>query len=264
MKPLFKTVILLFFSFSLFHVVYAENENKSEYSKKQLKEAKEILHEHRDELEITGYSIDSESQRMRVYAEEWTEEKEKRIKELLQMDSILFIEDYGTVVEDQFIPLNYFVVKFEEMNSEKSSSMHPAIHMEMNAEVLDFNKDTGIPFLDADQKVQFPIRYLSDLLKCNLIWEKETNTVYLTKEDKIKLQRRSTAEIKDESITVEIPYNQTYLVVNGERIELNAKSSQLQDGKIYCPVQAVLDALKIEYKWEEDKSCLEVYFSAYL
>lgn len=69
------------------------------HSKKELKAAISHLREYRDELNLTGYSINENINGLTISADKWTPEKEEKIKQLLGIENIEFITDYGVADE---------------------------------------------------------------------------------------------------------------------------------------------------------------------
>lgn len=67
------------------------------YSKKELESAILYLREHRDELNLTGFSIKEDINGLELMTERWTPEKEEKFKQLLEIENIDFVTDYGVV-----------------------------------------------------------------------------------------------------------------------------------------------------------------------
>lgn len=86
-----------------FSSVFAFAKDEIIYSEKELKAAITYLKEHRDELNITGYSIDENRNGLEVMAEKWTAEKQEQLKQLLGIENIDFVTDYGSVNENDGI-----------------------------------------------------------------------------------------------------------------------------------------------------------------
>ncbi len=74
--------------------------NEVIYTEEELNEAITYLRAHRDELNLTGFSIDESINGIRILAEKWTPEKEEKFKQLLDIENIEFITDYGCVADN--------------------------------------------------------------------------------------------------------------------------------------------------------------------
>ena len=72
------------------------------YSLEELNQAFEILRANRDILDITGYSINTLNNGIRVMAKEWTDDKKRNIQELINIKNIEYIIDLGSNTTTQY------------------------------------------------------------------------------------------------------------------------------------------------------------------
>ena len=86
------------------------------YSLEELNQAFEILHIYRDTLDITGYSIDTLNNGIKVMAKEWNDDKKRKIQELVNIKNIEYIIDLGSNTTTQY------TVNFSDINGHWAES----------------------------------------------------------------------------------------------------------------------------------------------
>lgn len=94
MNRCFRITIFTFLAIIVLNTICMAN-TKDLYTENDLQSAYIYLKTYRDELAITGYSIDEKNNAIIVYAEEWSYEKEENIKNLIGVKNVTFLIDKG-------------------------------------------------------------------------------------------------------------------------------------------------------------------------
>lgn len=97
---------------------------------------------------------------------------------------------------------------------------------------VEFCGHTGIPFIDAQNRTQVPLRVTMESLGAEVGWVQETKTVVIENND----------------ITVEVPIGKAYIIKNGQQVP-NDTVAVIKDGRTYIPIRGVLEAFTMEVGW---------------
>lgn len=106
---------------------------------------------------------------------------------------------------------------------------------------VEFNKTTGIPFVDGKYRTQVPLRVTMETFGAVVEWNSK---------DKI-------ANIKKDGTTVEIPIGEKYIYINGEKIETDTVA-MVENGKTYLPIRPVAEAFGAIVIWDENTKTIYI------
>jgi copper amine oxidase-like protein/uncharacterized protein DUF6612 len=99
---------------------------------------------------------------------------------------------------------------------------------------VEFNSDSGTPFIDQNSRTQVPFRATLEKFGATVDWNNETRIAIATKGD----------------ITVEVPLDQNYILKNGEKIDTDT-AAIIVNSKTYLPIRPVVEAFGSEIQWDE-------------
>jgi len=116
-----------------------------------------------------------------------------------------------------------------------------AVSLEINGDAVVYDKDSGQPFIDNAGRMQVPFRKTMEKLGASVAWDGATKT----------------AEAVLYGITVKIPVGAPYIIKNESMIPNDTKA-QLEDGRIYLPIRAVLEAFGATVNWNSSSHAVEV------
>lgn len=99
---------------------------------------------------------------------------------------------------------------------------------------VEFNSDSGAPFIDQNSRTQVPFRATLEKFGATVDWNNETRVAIATKGD----------------ITVEVPLDQNYILKNGEKVDTDTVAI-IVNNKTYLPIRPVVEAFGSEIQWDE-------------
>nr|WP_312577308.1 copper amine oxidase N-terminal domain-containing protein [Sedimentibacter sp.] len=108
------------------------------------------------------------------------------------------------------------------------------IAVSIDSTKVEFNSETGSPFIDQNSRTQVPFRATLEQFGAKVDWNNETYTAIATKND----------------ITVEVPVGQNYIIKNGEKIDTDT-AAIIENNRTYLPIRAVVEAFGSEVQWDE-------------
>lgn len=100
---------------------------------------------------------------------------------------------------------------------------------------IEFCGHTGIPFIDANNRMQVPLRFTLESLGAEVDWIQETQT----------------AIIEKNNIKVEVAIGKLYILVNGQQIK-NDTAAVIKDDRIYMPIRSVIEAFGGSLEWNNE------------
>ena len=106
----------------------------------------------------------------------------------------------------------------------------------IDGEPVDFDSDSGEPFVDANGRTQVPLRAVMEQFGCKVDWDSATNTAIVTKG----------------STQVLVTIGASYITVNGSRVYMDTAAVNV-GGHTYLPIRYVLEAFGAEVDWEDGK-----------
>lgn len=100
---------------------------------------------------------------------------------------------------------------------------------------VEFNQDTGVPFIDENNRTQVPFRATLEQYGAEVNWNNETRTAIATVGD----------------ITIEVPIGEYYILKNGEQISTDTVAV-IKDNRTYLPIRPVIEAFGSEVQWDKE------------
>lgn len=99
---------------------------------------------------------------------------------------------------------------------------------------VDFNEDSGLPFVDENYRTLVPFRKALETYGATVEWNNESRIATAVKGD----------------IKVEVPLDQNYIIVNGEQ-KSNDTAAKIVNGRTYLPIRAVIQAFGSKVEWDQ-------------
>lgn len=101
--------------------------------------------------------------------------------------------------------------------------------------MIDFNEDSGFPFVDENYRTLVPFRKALETYGATVEWNNESRIATAMKGD----------------IKVEVPIDQNYIMVNGLQ-QANDTSAKIVNGRTYLPIRAVIQAFNSSVEWDQN------------
>ena len=114
-------------------------------------------------------------------------------------------------------------------------------------EKISYNEDSGIPFVDENNRTLVPLRLTMESIGAEVIWDAETKNAIIIKEN----------------INVRCKVGEKCIYVNGVRVE-NDAAAVIKDGRIYLPIRIVLEAFNINVFWDGSVRLYDVFDREYV
>ncbi len=96
-----------------------------------------------------------------------------------------------------------------------------------------YDSSYGFPFIDENSRTQVPFRITLENLGANVSWDEENRTAI--------------AELNN--IKVKIPIGESYILVNGKKVQ-NDTNSLIKDGRTYLPIRKVMESFGYTVGWD--------------
>ncbi|OEG00194.1 hypothetical protein BHF71_05765 [Vulcanibacillus modesticaldus] len=104
------------------------------------------------------------------------------------------------------------------------------IKVKLNGEYVQFDQP---PIIDENDRTLVPIRFISEELGAKVTWEGSTQTVIVTKDDRV----------------IELSIGKTTAEIDGRTYQLDT-SAKLVNGRTLVPIRFISEALGLEVGWE--------------
>lgn len=98
-----------------------------------------------------------------------------------------------------------------------------------------YDSHYGYPYVDENSRTQVPFRRTLETFGCVVTWDEKTY---------------SAVAVKD-GVTVRVPIGQRYILVNGDRVDIDTVSAVI-NGRTYLPIRAVVEAFGAYVTWDDD------------
>ncbi|MDF2677188.1 MAG: hypothetical protein K0Q97_1506 [Bacillota bacterium] len=108
------------------------------------------------------------------------------------------------------------------------------IIVNIDSEQVEFNEQSGKPFVDTNWRTQVPFRQTLEKYGATVEWNQEKQIAIATKD----------------GITVEIPIGTNYIIKNGEKL-VNDTTSLIVNNRTYLPIRKVIEAFGSEVQWDD-------------
>ena len=115
------------------------------------------------------------------------------------------------------------------------------IIVRIDSENVVFNDESGIPFIDENNRTQVPFRVTMENYGAEIEWNNETRTAIAKKGD----------------IVVEVPIDEPFILKNGEKIESDTVSI-IKEGRTYLPIRKVIEAFGSEVQWDSSANTVVI------
>ena len=97
-----------------------------------------------------------------------------------------------------------------------------------------FSESDGAPFIDGANRTQMPFRIILEGIGAQVSWDQTTSVASAVKGD----------------IKIDVPLGASYIIRNGEQINIDTKSIIVKD-RIYLPLRAVIEAFNGTVSWDQ-------------
>ncbi|QIB70047.1 copper amine oxidase N-terminal domain-containing protein [Aminipila butyrica] len=109
-----------------------------------------------------------------------------------------------------------------------------ATNINVNGEGVQFTKETGAPYVDANDRTQVPLRITMEKAGATVSWDKDTKTATVEKYGKV----------------VRVPVGAKYILVDGKQVETDT-TAVIIEGRTYLPIRPVLEAAGFSVQWDQ-------------
>lgn len=210
----YRLVLISIFCMFIFNICVYADTDKHVYSKNELENALQSLKENRNELGISGYSIDYNQNSIVVQFEgRLTEDQKKKIEDFIDVNNIIFVKT-RTIIENN---TNSIMILFK--NSILNPSSEPFIY---------------------NNRVLVVARDIFEILGYEIKWDDVTRTV-IASNDSLQI-----------SITEGENYilcTDTFGVYKTIYIDTPA---MIKNDRIYIPLRAISETADCEVEWLEE------------
>lgn len=107
------------------------------------------------------------------------------------------------------------------------------INIRIDSVPVTFTSDTGVPFIDNNDRTLVPLRVTMESFGAEVNWNNDTRT----------------AMVKMGETTVEVPLGQNYILKNGTQVAIDT-SSVIKDDRTFLPIRAVVEAFGSDVEWD--------------
>jgi len=115
------------------------------------------------------------------------------------------------------------------------------INIIIDEEVVNFTEEYGYPFIDENNRTQVPLRTALEQFGAEVGW----------------IPDQSTATVKLNDNYIEVPIGESYIMVNGRKVENDTKAL-IKNGRTYLPLRVVFESLDASVSWESETRSINV------
>lgn len=138
-------------------------------------------------------------------------------------------------------------------NNEGQNIEEQTVKVDLNGKYIEFNKDTGIPYIDENQRTMVPLRLTMEKMGCQILWNQENKTVvvtgrHLTNQAAANGQYTDGTEQNAKEIKVTVPVGEKWIAINEEKIPMDTEAV-IRDGRVYLPIRKVAEAFGGNVNW---------------
>ncbi len=108
-----------------------------------------------------------------------------------------------------------------------------AIQVTLDGREVVFTEETGLPFIDLNNRTQVPFRVILEKFGAEVDWDPANRVAIATKD----------------GIEVKVPIGEVFIYKNGVMIE-NDTAAVVKDGRTYLPIRAVMEAFGKKVSWD--------------
>ena len=130
--------------------------------------------------------------------------------------------------------------------SVSAESSQDVIHVTINGNEVAFSDNLGRPYVDSAWRTQVPLRAAMEAYGAYVDWDPDSRT----------------AIVQYQGITVKLPVNQNFLVINNE-IRTMDTEPVINNGRTYLPIRFVTEALGGSVTWDQSTLTVGLYNPSY-
>jgi len=102
------------------------------------------------------------------------------------------------------------------------------------------------PYINTDGRTMVPVRFVSEKLGAEVLWEHDTQTAIVNYEEK----------------SIRLPLDSKHISVNGNEEELDT-AAEKHEGRTMVPLRFVSEVLGSQVKWDDDAHSVQIIDEAY-
>lgn len=110
-----------------------------------------------------------------------------------------------------------------------------AVDIKINDVNVQYNNDSGFPFIDEQGRTQVPLRATMEAFGANVEWD----------------QASLTATAEKYGISVKVPIGKSFIYIDGVKAA-NDTVAQIKDNRTYLPIRVVLESFGFTVNWENN------------
>lgn len=103
----------------------------------------------------------------------------------------------------------------------------------IDGQLIQYSDGMGQPYIDQNRRTQVPLNQTMTSFGASVGWNAASKTATVTKD----------------GITVDVPVGQSYIVVDGQRRQIDTVSV-IRQGRTYLPVSCILSAFHVDVSWD--------------
>ncbi len=127
-----------------------------------------------------------------------------------------------------------------------SARTNSTVTILLNGKAVEFNDDTGYPYLDENYRTMVPLRATMETAGFAVGWD----------------EAKQTAIVIAEHDRIEVPIGTNIVYNNNKRIE-NDTIAVIKNGRTYLPIRAVLEAADYTVEWDGNTETVNAYNFSY-
>ena len=131
---------------------------------------------------------------------------------------------YSNILSKIVLLIVLILVSLTSSNMTWSTS--DLLKISVDGETVEFNDQTGFPFIDWSGRTQVPIKGVLTTYGAEVYWNTQNKEVV----------------VKYDRDIIVIPINDNYIKKNGEIIQIDTQAI-IKNGRSYIPIKCVIDAL---------------------
>lgn len=120
------------------------------------------------------------------------------------------------------------------------------VNVTINGVPVQFNQDTGVPFIDSNGRTQVPLRAAMEAMGADVGWNNYDRAASVVRNGGFILDENGETSYCASSVI--IPIGEKFIYIDGERTPTDTVAL-IKDGRTYLPIRAVAEALGAEVIW---------------
>ena len=107
------------------------------------------------------------------------------------------------------------------------------IKVKLDDKIVEFTEESGMPFLDANNRIQVPFRATLESLGITVDWDND----------------KRIAMAEKDGIKIDVPIGENYILKNKQKL-INDTVALIKDGRTYLPIRIVMEGFGAKVTWE--------------